>query len=188
MYLANGLFRFIQNGSNSHLFIVMVALFFAFWGDVLLLFVFKYGGISFSICGSVFTVFCISNLVRCKAAPSFYLIGTGITLLFYSFFILAEKRNLIYIKKGKFFSYTYMLITTLQGAFGISLALCERSLGTLLLGVGLALFMISDYFLAVYRFPSDEMPRKTVNLLSRISSIAYFPGLLLISESVKYWG
>ena len=147
MYFANGIFLFIQNGSNPELFTVMVALFFAFWGDVLLLFVFKYGGISFSVCGLLFTFFCISNMVRCKASPSFYIIGVAIILVLFSFFGLSERRKWVYIKSGKIFSYIYMVITTLQGAFGLSLALCERTTGTLLLGIGLALFMISDYFL-----------------------------------------
>lgn len=187
MYFSNGVFLFLQSGRKSALIPVIAALFFALLGDILLLFIFKLGGISFSVSACIFTMFCINYLIRCNATMSFYLIATVIALVLLVFFTFADKHQWLEYRGGKIFSYAYMVATTLQGALGFSVALRGNTTATLLLGVGLAMFMISDYFLAFYRFPPAKMPQTTVNWLSRISSLAYFPGMLLISASVKYW-
>lgn len=74
----------------------------------------------------------------------------------------------------------YLLSITLSGMTGICLALRLPG-GPRILGIGLGLFMISDYVLFYREFRKKRQAAQLLNTLT------YFPGMLLIALSVSYF-
>ena len=74
----------------------------------------------------------------------------------------------------------YLATVTGHGVLGLGLVALTRGMHPLLLGSGLALFMISDYFLMAYKF---KCPR---NAVLRFNSGTYFLGMLLVALSFSY--
>ena len=70
---------------------------------------------------------------------------------------------------------------TFSGTLALAVAFSGRGgPGTRLLGAGLALFMISDYFLIYREF------RKKSRLAGACNTVSYFIGMMLVSLSVLW--
>lgn len=164
----------------SYHLILLFAIIFAFLGDVYLLYSFTKGGILFMISNSLFFtyewVLIFANKV--PVLNIIWFIGLFI-LLFGTFFILTKKKILNFKNKNTAIL-SYVGSVSLQGTLGIALALYFMNTKMLLFGLGLGLFMISDYFLMVHKFKVKK------NWILRSNSACYFVGLLLVVLSLMY--
>lgn len=100
-------------------------------------------------------------------------------LLFGTFFTLTKKKILNFKNKNKAIL-SYVASVSLQGTLGIALAFYFMNTKMLLFGLGLGLFMISDYFLMVHKFKIKK------NWILRSNSACYFIGLLMVVLSFMY--
>ena len=165
--------------------ICMLGVFFAFLGDVLLLWDFVKGGTSFCI-GNIFFIVYLNLYLR---AQGFDFSDFGIyTTILVAIPVVAETM-LIY--KNNWFPYLkdklkpsivfYILTVTIQGMLGLVSIFLMQDIKTLLLGLGLALFMVSDYFIIVHKFKNKES-----KLILRCNSSTYFIGLMLVALSFSF--
>ena len=176
MFLLLGMVSYALNYSFfSYKLFCLIAIFFAFLGDVFLLYSFTKGGILFIISNIFFFVY--EWIFITYSDISFVDIGWFILLfisLFGTFFILTIKKVLNF-KTKNIQILTYVFCVTLCGSLGITMALRFMNTEMVLFGIGMGLFMISDYFLMVYKF------KKHKNWILRANSACYFIGLLMVA-------
>ena len=172
LFLICGTIGFVLGEKNVDRIILLIAMFFSFLGDVILLWSFKKGGIAF-IVGNVFYV--IYFLLH------FYRNGYSIVLwpivyaIIYGFFVYLVKSGYLNLGSMKSF-YGYMASVIGHGSFGIVLLTKTNSPVMRVLCVGLILFMISDFFIAAHNF--HDKKDKTI---LRINSGSYFIGMMLVA-------
>lgn len=181
MFLVFGIVvYFINYNFFSYHLIMLIAIIFAFLGDVYLLYSFTKGGILFIVSNVLFFIYeCVLIGVN---NIHFYNIWWFILLfivLFGTFCMLTKKKILNFKNKSKAIL-TYVFSVTLQGTLGLALALYYLNTKMILFGIGLALFMISDYFLMIHKFKFHK------NWILRSNSACYFVGLLLVVLSLMY--
>lgn len=173
LYLKNYIFF-------SYHLLLLLSITFAFLGDIYLLYSFTKGGITFLISNILFFVYqCVIILKnQIPVVSIIWFIGLFI-ILFGAFFVLTKKKILNFKNKDKAIL-AYVGSVTLQGTLAIALALYYLNIKMTFFGIGLCLFMISDYFLMVYKFKAHK------NWILRINSACYFIGLLLVALSLMY--
>lgn len=164
----------------SYHLILLLAIIFAYLGDVYLLYSFTKGGILFMISNGLFFTYewvlvCVNKV---PVLSIIWFIGS-FALMFGTFFILTKKKILNFKNKNKAIL-SYVASVSLQGTLGLALGLYFMNTKMLLFGIGLALFMISDYFLMVHKFKIKK------NWILRSNSACYFVGLLLVVLSLMY--
>ena len=178
LFLFFGQFWFWTNGyAQSWSFLALVALFYACMGDALLLFSVGAGGASFAVATLCFIGYTFCTLwfggVFFKALP-WFLLGL---LVFFGLFFWATRAKWIDLGKMTIPALFYLLSVVLHGLMGLLAALYLSGTHTLLLGIGLFLFMIADHFLVVYKF-------KTKNKRAlRTNTACYFLGMMLAALS-----
>ena len=178
LFLFFGQFWFWTNGyAHDWHFLALVGLFYACMGDALLLFSFGAGGTSFLVTNLCFIGYTFCTLffggVFLQALP-WLIVGL---LLFFGLFFGATATRWIDLGKMTGVALFYLLTVTLHGLLGLLCALFLPGVHTLLLGIGLALFMVADHFLVVYKF-------KTKNKRAlRINTASYFFGMMLVALS-----
>lgn len=181
MFLILAMILYLKNYTFfSYHLLLLLAIIFAFLGDVYLLYSFTKGGIIFLISNILFSVYqCL--LITIDKIPIFSIIWFVVLfiILFGTFFILTKKKILNFKNKNTAIL-TYVGSVTLQGTLAICLAMYYFNIKMILLGIGLFLFMISDYFLMVYKFKFHK------NWILRSNSACYFIGLLLVALSFMY--
>ena len=178
LFLFFGQFWFWTNGyAHGWSFLALVALFYACMGDALLLFSFGAGGAAFAVANLCFIGYTFCTLwfggVLCKALPW---LALGI-LLFFGLFFWATKSRWIDLGKMKAPALLYLLSVVLHGLMGLIAIFLVPSVHTLLLGIGLTLFMIADHFLVVYRFKAKN------KRVLRTNTACYFLGTMLVALS-----
>jgi hypothetical protein len=180
LFLVCGSIWFFMKGNTDWHFLALFGLFFAWLGDVLLLWSFSKGGVSFSI-GNLFFIAYLALLLK-EAGVAFSMIW-WVVILFVALFglvcvLIARK----WIDFGKLTLplIFYMATTAGHGTLGVGLAATVAGTSALLSGIGLALFMISDYFLMTYKF---KYPK---NWILRCNSGTYFIGMLLVALSFSF--
>lgn len=159
----------------------MIALVFSWLGDVVLLYDFTIGGILFIIGNLTFFAYSIlltvdmniAFLKMCWIIPVFI-------VLWGAMFIVSGKKKLDFGKQRPALL-AYLFSVTLHGTMGLGLAVNAPDVKTLVFGLGLVLFMISDYFLMTHKFGYPKS--KT---LLRCNSSTYFIGLMLIVISMSF--
>ena len=178
MYLVLGIVTFIRKCEfASYQMILMAALFFAWLGDIFLVFDFGRGG-DFFLAGNVcFTLYEVAVMkdhgLRLKDFGWAFM-ASGIMILL---FILACKLKPETFKLGKMripMTFYLMSIFT-HGMTGMAMALLLPGTNYVMMGIGSVLFMISDMILVTYKFVVGEN-----KWLIRANSLTYFTGLLLI--------
>lgn len=182
MFFIYGIVAFSLNYNfYSYHSLLLLALTFAYIGDVLLLFSFTKGGMSFIISNLLFFIFEIITIII-KDIPFYSLIYFVILLtIIYSIFLILVKRNVLELK-NKFLPISiYIFSVVLQATLSIPIAIYLNQLTFYMLSIGLVLFMISDYFLMIHTF---KYPNK--KWILRCNSGFYFIGLLLIVLSLMY--
>ncbi len=178
LFLFFGQFWFWTNGyAQGWAFLALVGLFYACMGDALLLFSFGAGGTAFAVSNLCFIGYTFCTLffggVFLQALP-WLIVGL---LLFFGLFFGATATRWIDLGKMTGVALFYLLTVTLHGLLGLLCALFLPGVHTLLLGIGLALFMVADHFLVIYKF-------KTKNKRAlRINTASYFFGMMLVALS-----
>ena len=158
-------------------FLALVGLFYTCMGDALLLFSFRAGGTAFAVANLCFigytfcTLFFGGMLIR--ALPW---LGLGVAM-FFILFIWATRTKWIDLGSSTGIGLFYLFTVTLHGLMGLLAAVLLPGMHTLLLGVGLALFMVSDYFLVVYKYKNKR--KRTL----RTNTACYFLGMMLVALS-----
>lgn len=164
----------------SYHLILLFAVIFAFLGDVLLLYSFTKGGITFIVSNVLFFVY-EWFLVANNSIPFsriFWFIP--LFILMWGTFLVLTIKKILNFKTKNVAILSYVFSVTMQGTLGLMIGLYFSNLKMLLFGIGLALFMISDYFLMVHKFKCHK------NWILRCNSGSYFIGLLLVVLSMMY--
>ena len=181
MFLVFGIIQYFINYEilSIHL-LLLLAIIFAFIGDVVFLYSFTKGGLFFIISNIMFFVYewIIVSIYSVPFSSIWYFIPLFV-ILWGSFAFLGIKRFSNF-KSKTMPLLTYVFTVTIQGSLGISLAIYFENIKMSLFGIGLALFMISDYFLMVHKFKYHK------NWILRCNSACYFIGLLMIVFSLMY--
>ena len=178
LFLFFGQFWFWSNGyAHGWEFLALVGLFYACMGDALLLFSFGAGGAAFAV-----TNLCLIGYIACilyfggallAALPWF---GMGI-MLFFGLFFGALKSQWIDFGGKNVLAFFYLFSVTVHGLLGLTAIILLPSVHHALLGLGLGLFMVSDYFLLVYKYRSKR--KRTL----RTNTACYFLGMMLVALS-----
>ena len=178
MYLGLAIVTFVRKYEfASYHTLLMAALFFAWLGDIFLVFDFGRGG-DFFLAGNVcFTVYEQAVLVdRGFGLKDFaWTFAAAGALL--AAFILACQYMPEKFKLGKMrWPMTFYLATIfMHGMTGLAMAALLSGTNFMIMGIGSALFMVSDMLLTLYRFVFTDN-----KWLIRANSITYFTGILLI--------
>ena len=178
LFLFFGHFWFWTNGyAQGWSFLALVGLFYACMGDALLLFSFGAGSAAFLVANLCFIGYTFCTLWYSGAFPGAMIWLVLGLVLFFGLFFWATATRWIDLGKMKVAALFYLLSVFLHGIMGLQAALYLPGAHTLLLGIGLALFMIADHFLVIYRF-------KTKNKRAlRANTACYFLGMMLVALS-----
>lgn len=171
MFLLFSIYGFIYNQSEINIFL-LIAIIFSFLGDVLLLFSFNVGGMAFiigNICFSIYLLVIYYNK-GLLLWPFIFLFG-----IFYGFYLYLLKSGYLNLGNKKIFS-LYMASIVAHGCLGLLLTLHNIFAVHSVLGCGLTLFMLSDFFLASHYF--HDKNNKWI-LIS--NSGCYFTGMMLVA-------
>ncbi len=182
MFLLFGFIAFAINFSFfSYDILMIIGIIFAFLGDVYLLYSFPKGGILFIVSNISFFLYELILIIDKQVPFSHIWYAIPIYLLIILTFIILAKKKIIDFKNYEKAILTYISSVSLHGTLGITLAIYFGTTRMILLGIGLFLFMISDYFLMTYKF---KFPHK--KWILRCNSASYFIGLLLVVLSLMY--
>lgn len=180
LFYSFGTVWFLLSDREGWNYLALVGLTFSWLGDILLLWSFIKGGVSFSV-GNLFLLAYEIFLLRQARVPFGRVAVFPVLFAALAVFVfLAAKKLNKRLAKLRIPLIAYMLSSTAHGVFGICLAATVPGLHPLLFGVGLALFMISDYFLMAHKFVSDR------KLILRLNSGTYFVGMMLVALSFSY--
>ena len=183
MYMVYAIVMYIVRGYQFLSFdlIFLVALFFAYLGDIFLVFDLNRGGDYFLAGNFIFALYYVALFVDAGLQFSnFYWI-----LLIWAFmlggFIFASNKwpKVFKLGKMKFPMTFYLSSIMLHGSCGIGAIILLPSVRTLVLGIGSVMFMISDFILTI-----DKFVIKNNKWIVRANSFFYFIGLLLIALSI----
>ena len=160
--------------------VLLLGLFLSFCGDVLLLWSFVRGGLCFGM-GNLVLLGYEVLLIRRLGIPLLHLWPAALILLVFWCPVLAfSQTGALRLEKFRVAFPIYLLSVSLHGSLGLVLVFLHPVLGMLLLGGGLFLFMVSDYFLTVFKF------RYRARWVMRCNSGAYFTGMILVALSLSY--
>ncbi len=172
-FMLCGLYSFFLREKSLPLIILIIALFFSYVGDVVLLWSFKKGGYSF-MTGNV--LYCIYLYIIHYQHHLWQLIIVAFLIaLLYSLYRYFVKTGILDLKGMDAFN-MYMVTVISHGAMGTVMALFTSINTNKILGIGLLLFMISDFFISFQNFY-----HKKSDLIKRCNSLTYFTGMMLIA-------
>ena len=181
MYMVYAIIQFQNHEFLSHHLICIIALFFAFLGDIFLVFDLNRGG-DFFLCGNVcFTVYYLTVFTdKGYVFGDYYwvLIAWAAMLLLFIFFS-NKFPNVFKMGKMKWPMTFYLSSIMLHGMFGLGAMILIPSTAGLICGLGSLMFMISDCILTV-----DKFVIVGNKWITRSNSFFYFIGLLLIVLSL----
>ena len=183
MYLGLAIVMFVKKYEfASYQTMLIVALVFAWLGDVFLVFDFGRGG-DFFLAGNLCFIL-YEQMVLVDHGYSFgdfvwTFIASGILL---AVFILAcqFKPETFALGKMRWPMTLYLSTIITHGMTGLALVLLLPGTNYVMMGLGSFLFMISDLFLTTYKYVL-----KNRLLLVQLNSVTYFVGMLLIVLSTR---
>jgi len=181
MYMVYAIVMFYLHNLEGYHYIMMVALFFAYLGDIFLVFDFARGG-DFFLAGNVcFATFYLASLKEANIPFVNYFWIFIIWIILISIFIYLANRfpKVIKLGKVKYPMAFYLSSITIHGLLGLVSAIFISTTPIIVMGVGSILFMISDYILIVDRFIIQKN-----KWIVRSNSLTYFVGILLIVLSI----
>ena len=181
LFLLYGLVQFVRGGAPESAMLGMGGLALAFLGDVLLLWSFSLGGVAFSAANLFFIA---QTVCRLALGPEgrgggWWALLPGVAL--YGMFQLGRKKGFLQLRKYDGRMQAYLAVVTVDGVLGLWMALTRGGTGELLMGLGLTLFMLSDYFITLHKFAREPKDRHL-----RANSFTYFVGMLLVSLSMGF--
>ena len=183
MYMVYAIVMYIKKDYQflSYHTIFLIALFFAYLGDIFLVFDLNRGGDYFLAGNFIFAFYYITLFVAegLTIANFFWLFIIWAVML--GSFIFASNKFPKVFKLGKMkFPMTFYLSSImLHGSCGIGAMILLPSVRTLVLGIGSVMFMISDFILT-----TDKFVIRNNKWIVRANSFFYFIGLLLIALSI----
>ncbi len=182
MFLAYFLYESYRNGYwDSQLFVLCIIAFaFSWLGDVLLLFNFLYGGISFMVGNIFFQAYLVCIAMQNEVAIGRILWAVPVIVAIASVFFILHFTKKVDFKKTGVLMPVYVLTVTGHGILSVAVACAVGGLHLWLLSAGLVLFMISDYFLTVHKFIKHE------KWVLRCNSGTYFTGMMLAAVSFTF--
>ena len=164
---------FLGDSERSTKWLLLFAVFFSMVGDIVLIWDFVKGGISFLIGNLLFSWYLFMLLK--KTSASFLIFYFLLLFLLLGVLLWLEKTKKIDLSKLKSFR-IYMVSVISQGSLGLLLMLVSDLTKYRILGLGNLLFMISDYFLALLIFGNQHRTFfRVMNILT------YFTGMMLIA-------
>ena len=160
---------------------MLIALFFAYFGDIFLVFDFNKGGTSFMIGNALFAIFYIVTLIKCSIPFLYYFWIFIVWAAIVSLFIYLSKKYPNIIKLGKLRKPMtfYLSSITLHGLMGLVTAIFVGCTPLVVMGIGSVLFLVSDCILTIDRFVIQKN-----KWIVRANSLTYFVGMLLIVLSL----
>lgn len=173
---------FYGKGQTFFKVAVIIACAFAFAGDLLLLFkkTFMLG----------VSCFFLANLTLLSSEAGFisnlalafgdFALAAVVFLVFFGGLAAMQLTGLISFGKRTVPLNIYIAVSSLSGSLGLALAFKGFGLMSSLLGLGAALFMVSDYIYGayVYKFKS--------RVVSAANSVFYFSGMFLVALSSAF--
>ena len=182
MLLGFAIFQFQDHYQlQSYHLVLMVALVFAWMGDVFLLFDLSRGG-DFFLCGNIcFFTYEMTVLIGQEHSFADFWWVIMVAVLLIGLFIWLAQRYPEKLKLGKMRWPMTLYLTSiiLHGIMGLALMVLLPGTNWALMGLGSFLFMLSDFILTFDRF---VMPDN--KWIVRSNSASYFIGLLLIVLSM----
>ncbi|HEY9088994.1 MAG TPA: lysoplasmalogenase family protein [Anaerolineaceae bacterium] len=180
LFLGAGTAWFLTNGYSGWRYLGLCGLILAWLGDVVLLWSFTRGGACFAASNIFFILYEVLWLKESDVTPgAAWWLGLVFLTLMLVMMGLSRRKWIDFGRQEKLIL-PYLATVTGHGVLGLGLVALTRGMHPLLLGSGLALFMISDYFLMAYKF---KCPR---NAVLRFNSGTYFLGMLLVALSFSY--
>ena len=187
LFMCYSIFEFFHQGYgfNSIQFECLIGVFFAFLGDVLLLWSFSKGGASFAVGNVILFIYELKYFGENGLVFKDYwwfLIFYVTILLVWSYLWFSGWYD--YSKKPvmKWMFPPYIMSVTLHGTLSIAgLFVLPFSIKSLLLCCGLLLFAVSDYFISMHKFKYTES-----KAVLRFNSGTYFIGLMLVALSFSF--
>ena len=183
MYLVYAIVTYVVKGYQfvSADLIFLIALFFAYLGDIFLVFDLNRGGDYFLAGNFIFAIYYFTLFVDSGLKfTNFYWILLIWEFMLGSFIFASNKWPKVFkLGKMKMPMTFYLSSIMLHGACGIGSIILLPSVRTLVLGIGSVMFMISDFILTV-----DKFVIKNNKWIVRANSFFYFIGLLLIALSI----
>ena len=182
MFLGFAIFQFQDHYQlQSYHLVLMVALVFAWMGDVFLLFDLSRGG-DFFLCGNIcfFTYEMTVLIDQGHSFADFWWVIMVAVLLIGLFIWLAQRYpEKLKLGKMRWPMTLYLTSIILHGIMGLALMVLLPGTNWALMGLGSFLFMLSDLILTFDRFviPDNKW-------IVRSKSASYFIGLLLIVLSM----
>ena len=164
--------------SLDYSLILLIGIVFCFAGDVLLLFSFTKGGISFMTGNILISTYLVIHILTNNVPHIYPIIAVALFLIAGSIFITLAQKKVINLRNMFIPISFYILSVTLHGLLSLSLLAYYHNIHYILFSLGLALYMVSDYFLMTYKF---KYPWKKWVL--RCNSGTYFVGMLLVALS-----
>lgn len=160
--------------------IIVVALFLALLGDCLLLFkkIFGVGVVFFLLSNIAFLVTEMTVLVQMQVTLKESWWAFLIFISFWGLLLFLNRIEFVSFGKYTIPLLVYIAVMTVTGSLGMVIAVNSQNVNQLLIGIGLFLFMISDYFLGAYMFKAKK------HTLLRVNSLTYFVGIFLVALSV----
>lgn len=178
MFLVLSIYEILTAKPTILDYLLMSCIFFSFLGDVLLLWSFKKGGVAFMLGNIGYIIHNMIVLCRTRPDLSFLVIWLILFSCFYSLFYYFVKKGLLNISKMKIFAY-YMMTVIGHGCTGLIFFFSQNAIGIRLYGLGLFLFMVSDFFISFHNFYN-----KNIKWILRCNSFTYFMGMLLVALSL----
>lgn len=179
MYLACAWALFLNRGQWNVALVLMAGLCLTFAGDVWLLWSFVKGGACFAMANVCILAYEICLIVSARASFSqLWWACIPFALLWGGFLLLCRVGFLRLPAKLRAVR-AYLASVTAGGCLGLALACAIPCKETALLGVGLFLFAVSDYFLMLHKFKY-----RNKKWVLRCNSLTYFTGILLVALSI----
>lgn len=181
MYLVYAFIMFKNYELLSYQVVLLIALFFAYLGDIFLVFNLNRGG-DFFLCGNVCFVlyYALAFVANGLQFANFYWILIVWAVIFGTFVFLSNKfPNVIRLNKMKFAMTFYLSSIMMHGCFGLGAMILLPTTQFIVMGLGSVMFMISDFILTI-----DKFVFRNNKWIVRANSLFYFGGLLLIVLSM----
>lgn len=183
MYLVYAIVMFFIIDLDVYHYIMLMGLFFTYLGDILLVFDFKKGGLSFLLSNLIFTTLYIVllNDYSISFFRYFWIFIIWAIIIVIGLILINRYPNVIKLEKMKYPMIVYLSSITLHGLLGLVTLTFINVTPIIVMGIGSILFMISDYILTIDRFII-----KNNKWIIRSNSLTYFIGLLLIVLSLGF--
>ena len=183
MYMVYAIVVFITKDFEflSFHLIFLIALFYAYLGDIFLVFDLNRGGDYFLAGNFIFALYYICLFVdNGLTFANFFWVFINWAVMLGSFIFASNKFPKVFkLGKMKFTMTFYLSSIMLHGSCGIGAMILLKSTAGFVFGLGSVMFMISDFILT-----TDKFVIRNNKWIVRANSFFYFIGLLLIVLSL----